>query len=440
MKKIFSLLMIMVMLVTIGMPSFAKELKDQMDSVIPGELIVSIEKTDIESRIQSINSRTENHIDVINNGEFEVESSLISSLFDDENKVSSLKSNDFMDTIIDEIGYVYLVKYENTDEDVQEVIEKLREYLEESGLKVNYIEPNYEVEADEDNLAEELDDMNVTGIHNSQYWHYNMIGIPKAWDISEGSRNVRVAVIDTGIQYTHPNLADFVDRASGKNFTTSDSYDFMDRAGHGTHVAGTIASYGQVSGVMKYATLIPIKVLNDRGSGTTYDIMQGLLHAGNVNADVANLSIRGWGYSESMNQACETVTSRGLIVVAATGNDYRNEIGYPARYKSVIAIGAVDEKGKRADFSNYGTGGVDVMAPGVKIYSTYPNSDFALLSGTSMATPHVAGVAGLMKSVNKNITPEQARRILKDTATYAGPANEYGAGIVNAYEAIKSVR
>ncbi len=436
MKKILNLLVIIIMLVTFTIPTFVNSSKDQsMGSRIPGELIVSIEDTDNENRIQSIDSKTENHIEIINNGEFEVKSSLISSTFDVRNKVSTFDNNDFMNQIIGEMGYVYLVEYQNIDENIKEVIESLKEYLTEAGLKVKSIEPNYEVKAEEDGNL----DIGVESINSYQVWNYNMIGIPKAWGISEGSKNLKVAVLDTGIQYTHPNLKEFVNTALGKNFTSNDPCDFMDRAGHGTHVAGIIASYGQVSGVMKYATLIPIKVLNDSGVGSTYSIMQGLIHAGNERADVVNMSIGGWDYNESLDRACEMVTARGVIIVAATGNDYRNVISYPARYKSVIAVGAVDKNGKRAAFSNYGTGGVDLMAPGVEIYSTYINNGFAFLTGTSMATPHVAGVAGLMKFLDKNIAPEKARQILKDVATYAGDSYEYGAGIVNACEAVKAV-
>jgi subtilisin family serine protease len=406
-----------------------------MDSRIPGELIVSIEDADNENRIQSIDSKTENHIKIINNGEFEVKSSLISSTFDVRNKVSIFDNNDFMNQIIGEMGYVYLVKYQNIDENIEKVIESLKEHLTEAGLKVKSIEPNYEVKAEEDGNL----DIGVDSINSYQVWNYNMIGIPKAWEISEGSENVKVAVLDTGIQYTHPNLKEFINTTLGKNFTSNDPCDFMDRVGHGTHVAGIIASYGQVSGVMKYATLIPIKVLNDSGVGSTYSIIQGLIHAGNEKADVINMSLGGWDYNESMDRACEIVTARGVIIVAATGNDYRNVISYPARYKSVIAVGAVDKNRKRAAFSNYGTGGVDLMAPGVEIYSTYINNGFAFLTGTSMATPHAAGAAGLMKFLDKSITPEKARQILKDTATYAGNSYEYGAGIVNAYEAVKAL-
>jgi subtilisin family serine protease len=211
----------------------------------------------------------------------------------------------------------------------------------------------------------------------------------------------------------------------------------MDVQKHGTHVSGTIASYGEVSGVMQNASIIPVKVLGDNGSGSMYGIQQGILYAASIKADVINMSLGGGGYSQGMDEACQTAVNAGVVVVAAAGNSGTNVISYPAAYNSVIAVGSVDKNRRRANSSQYGAG-LSVMAPGVGIYSTVPNNGYDTFSGTSMATPHVAGVAGLIRSVNKNLTPAEVRNILQTTAVSAGPTNEYGYGIVDAYAAVKA--
>src|SRR5699024_2569630 len=158
-----------------------------------------------------------------------------------------------------------------------------------------------------------------------------------------------------------------------------------------THVAGTIASYGSVSGVMQDATLIPVKVLNDSGSGSMFGIQQGIIHAASVNSDVINMSLGGGGYDRGMDEAIQTANNRGTIIVAATGNDGIGRVSYPAAYSGSIAVGSVTSSKTRSYFSNYGPE-LDVMAPGSNIYSTLPNSWNDYVYGTSMARPHVAGV------------------------------------------------
>ena len=141
---------------------------------------------------------------------------------------------------------------------------------------------------------------------------------------------------------------------------------------------------------------------------------------------------------QSFDDACRTAVSRGVVVVAASGNEYASSISYPAAYDSVIAVGAVDSNRRRASFSNYGTG-LELMAPGVNIYSTIPGNQYQTNSGTSMASPHVAGVAGLMRSVNRNASVSEIRSVLRNTAQYAGNSTEYGYGIVDAYAAVQAI-
>lgn len=327
----------------------------------------------------------------------------------------------FKNEAVQTVGNTYLVTYDGAKYgEVNEASLAISEELESQGYEVNYVEPNYVVQA--------------FGMHPNQEWHYNMIKAPQAWTITKGSSDVKIAVLDTGIDNTHPNLANFVNMSLAKSFVGGDT---MDRQKHGTHVSGTIASYGSVSGVMQNASLIPVKVLGDDGRGSTYGIQQGVLYAASIKADVINMSLGGGSYSKGMFDACTTAVNAGVVVVAAAGNNGTGTVSYPAAYSNVIAVGAVDSNRQRADFSQYGTG-LEVMAPGQGIYSTVPGGSYDTYDGTSMATPHVAGVAGLIRSVNKNLTSDQVRQILRDTAVNAGPANEYGYGLVDAYAAVQA--
>ena len=148
------------------------------------------------------------------------------------------------------------------------------------------------------------------------------------------------------------------------------------------------------------------------------------------------MSLGGGGYNQAMDEATKNAAENGTIVVAASGNNSSSQISYPARYPNVIAVGAVNQNQARASFSNYGDG-LEIMAPGVDIYSTYPNDEYKSWQGTSMATPHVAGVVGLMRAANAEITTEGVREILRETAQEAGESKFYGFGIVDAYEAVK---
>lgn len=329
--------------------------------------------------------------------------------------------SEFKNEAVQTVGNTYLVTYDGAKYgEVNEASLAISEELESQGYDVNYVEPNYVVQA--------------FGMHPNQEWHYNMIKAPQAWTISNGSSDVKIAVLDTGIDNTHPNLANFVNMSLAKSFVGGDT---MDRQKHGTHVSGTIASYGSVSGVMQNASLIPVKVLGDDGRGSTYGIQQGVLYAASIKADVINMSLGGGNYSKGMYDACTTAVNAGVVVVAAAGNNGSGTVSYPAAYSNVIAVGAVNSSRQRADFSQYGTG-LEVMAPGEGIYSTVPGGSYDTYDGTSMATPHVAGVAGLIRSVNKSLTSDQVRQILRNTAVNAGPANEYGYGIVDAYAAVQA--
>jgi subtilisin family serine protease len=399
---------------------------DQANS-FEDQLIVSIESDDsIEKSpagIMNSNSNLANH-------GFQV----VDSLMDNESSALQAEGNQQLrEEIVENMGWVYLLEYNTADyNSFEEAETALQQALKDEGLKVRHISKNEEVHATDAAV------MNNTAadLHPSQEWHYEMINAPEAWEITNGSSDVKIAVLDTGIDDNHQSLGDFVNTDLGENFVGGNST--MDDQGHGTHVSGTIASYGSVSGVMQEATLIPVKVLGADGSGSIFGIIDGVLHAVSVDADVINMSLGGGGYNPSFDEAVETAVNSGTIVVAASGNEYQSSISYPAAYESVIAVGSVTSDKTRSPFSNYGEG-LELMAPGSNIYSTVPNNGYDTLSGTSMASPHVAGVAGLLRAANPNATVSEVRAAMNDTAESVGDPFEYGNGIVDAYGAVQQI-
>ena len=241
------------------------------------------------------------------------------------------------------------------------------------------------------------------------------IDAPEAWAISTGSPAVTVAVIDTGIDYTHPDLA--ANYAGGYNFVSADSNP-MDDHGHGTHVSGTIAAALDnltgdpaaaegVVGVAPNARILAYKVCGADGTCSDFAIEQALAQAITDGAKVINMSLGSLEYSQSLNDGVQAAWNAGLVIVAAAGNDGTTDRFYPAALDNVVSVAAFDEDDRRAAFSNYGSW-VDISAPGNVIMSTYPlascvasgvpgNSGcYTWLSGTSMATPHVSGAAALV--------------------------------------------
>lgn len=400
--------------------SFAKSSNDISSDSIEGELVVSVEK---DSNVSSIQDTDDTIFDANNleqNG-FRVEDALFS-----DNKTMS---NEFKNESVEQTGSVYLVEYSESEyKNINKAKEELEKTLKDLDLDVRYIQENYTVHA-----LEEVSDITPMDIHPDQEWNYNMIKASEAWDTNSGSSDTSIAVLDTGIDSDHENLKDYVNTEAGQNFVGDDTDDDQ---GHGTHVAGTIASYGKVSGVMEEGTLIPVKVLDDDGDGSMYDIQKGITYAASEGADVINMSLGGGEYNQGMKEAIESANSKGTIVVAASGNDGQQDISYPAAYDNTIAVGSVTSSKSRSIFSNYGEE-LDVMAPGSNIYSTTPDGNYDAMSGTSMASPHVAGVMGLIRSADSDISVDDATSILKETAKNVGPDREYGYGIVDAKEAVQ---
>ncbi|MEH2355670.1 S8 family peptidase [Nostoc sp.] len=273
-------------------------------------------------------------------------------------------------------------------------------------------------------------------------WGADMVKAPEVWAQGYTGKGVVVAVVDTGVDYNHEDLTNniwtntkeiagngidddgngYIDDNYGWNFADQNN-NTLDDNGHGTHVSGTIAgennNYG-VTGIAYDAKIMAVKALDSSGSGSYSSISKGIRYAVDNGANVINLSLGGASSNRTLESAIDYASSKGVIVVMAAGNDGDSSPDYPARYasKSGIAVGAVDKNNNLADFSNRsGTNPIAyVTAPGVKVYSSVPNNQYATYSGTSMAAPHVAGIVALMLSANSNLTDAQVRQIVTETA------------------------
>lgn len=270
------------------------------------------------------------------------------------------------------------------------------------------------------------------------------IHAPEAWAMTTGAPDLLIAIIDSGIDYTHEDLNDGRVRTDiDKDYVNKDD-DALDDNGHGTHVAGTIAAAGNnaigISGILWQAQLLPLKVCDEGGSCSIDAISSAIHYAADQGARVINMSLGSSSCSETLEAAIDyAYFEKGVVVVAAAGND-NNLVGYPAAYEPVLAVGALDRHGKRAYFSSYGEA-LDLVAPGVRIFSTVPNNGYETFSGTSMASPHVAGVAGLLLAQRPTLTNHEVRAILTASADDLGEVGrdrQYGYGLVDAVRALES--
>ena len=226
-------------------------------------------------------------------------------------------------------------------------------------------------------------------------WGMVKVEAPQAWDVTTGSPNTNIAVLDTGVDLDHPDLVDKI--VSPINFSSSPTAD--DVHGHGTHVAGVAAAMTDngvgVAGLGYSSKIMNVKVLGDTGSGAYSWIVAGIIWAVDNGADIINMSLGGSSPSLTVEDAINYAWSKGVVVVAAAGNNGDTTPLYPAYYTNCIAVAATDSLDRLASWSNYGEW-VDMAAPGVGIYSTLKNNGYGYKSGTSMASPHVAGLAALV--------------------------------------------
>ncbi len=342
--------------------------------------------------------------------------------------------------------------------------------------RVEYAEPNYIRRAQ----------FVPSDVLYGTQWHYPLINLPQAWDITLGDSAVTVAVLDTGVLLNHPDLQgqwvpgyDFVsslDESLDGDGIDNDPSDPGDKslAGgrssfHGTHVAGTIAALSNngvgVAGVAPGVRIMPIRVLGRTG-GTSFDLQQAVLYAAGLGnssgtrpvrrADIINLSLSGATPSQSEQNVFALARGQGVIVVAAAGNERSGQPSYPAAYSGVISVSAVSIRQALASYSNFGST-IDVAAPGGDVHggivstigSEGPNNtiNFGYIgySGTSMATPHVAGVLALMKSVKPSLTPGEVDALLaagRLTTDLGAPGRDdsFGHGLIDAYKAVQAAQ
>ena len=300
------------------------------------------------------------------------------------------------------------------------------------------------------------------------------IDAPEAWNITTGSSDVVIAIIDTGVDYRHNDLAanmwrnsgeiagdgkdndgnGYVDDVYGYDFANNDGNP-MDGNGHGTHVAGTIGAAANGSGVVGVnwdVSLMALKFLTDSGYGSTSDAIAAINYATmmkrdfGVNIVATNNSWGGGGYSSVLRNAIAAAGNQGILFIAAAGNDNNNNdqsASYPSNYNldAIIAVAATDHRDNRASFSSYGATTVDLAAPGVSIYSTTPNNRYASYSGTSMATPHVSGVVGLLAAANPSASMAEIKQAILDgadpVASMAGKA--LTGGRLNAHASLQLI-
>lgn len=305
----------------------------------------------------------------------------------------------------------------------------------------------------------------------SKLWGMERIKINELWKMGvQGSRKIKVAVIDTGISLNHPDLKDniwtnpneipdngidddgdgFIDDVHGWNFA-SQSNNANDDQMHGSHCSGTIGAVGNngvgVAGVNWNVSLVPVKFLDAYGSGTLEGAVQAVRYATKMGVQVMSNSWGGGGYSQLLLEAIQEARNAGILFVAAAGNDSANNdevASYPANYEvdNIISVAAINSSGALADFSNYGKNKVHVAAPGVNIFSTVLEGGYRLLDGTSMATPHVSGLAALLWSVNPKMNYAQIKERILQTVTpnRALRRKVISGGEINAEQAFSNTR
>ncbi|HYF96190.1 MAG TPA: S8 family serine peptidase [Symbiobacteriaceae bacterium] len=293
--------------------------------------------------------------------------------------------------------------------------------------QVEYVEPNYIYTAD----------LTPNDPSLGSQWAWTKVQAYAAWDVTQGAAATVVAVIDTGVQRNHPDLDAKI--VAGYDFVQNDSAP-DDGNGHGTHVSGTAAAETNNAtggaGICPGCSIMPVRVLDNNGSGTLANVASGIIWAADHGARVINMSLGGPGGSTTLESAVNYAWNKGVFLACAAGNSNSSAPSYPAYYSNCFAVASTTASDTRSSFSNYGSW-VEIAAPGSAIYSTYLNSGYATLDGTSMATPHVAGLAGLLAS--QGLTNTQIRdRIMSSADKINGTGTYWTGGRINALAAVSN--
>jgi thermitase len=302
--------------------------------------------------------------------------------------------------------------------------------------RVEYAEPDY--------IAQPAYEPNDPYYGDGTQWGPQKIQASLAWNLCTGDPNVVIAIIDSGVDPNHPDLAGKL--VTGYNFLDG-STDTTDDYGHGTHVAGIAAAATDngvgIAGVAFDSWIMPLKVYNKYTSALYSRIANAMTYAADHGAKVISVSLGNYSFSSNLQSAVNYAWNAGCVLVGSAGNNNRSDPLYPAAYDNVIGVSATDQNDSRASWSNYGSY-ISVAAPGVSIYSTYWNdgSTYVHMSGTSMAAPHVAGLAALLFAQDGTRSNATVRSLVESSADDLGDAGwdqYYGYGRINAYRALGTV-
>jgi thermitase len=389
------------------------------------------------------------------------ESELIQQKFAKSNSTINTETYNFSQHAV-----LYLKNKTDPQQAIQ-LIKNNKDYFQKEGYEIISIEPNYLYKAEVDTPND---------VFFKDQWGLTKISCPDAWSITKGSKNTKVAIIDTGIDLEHEDLKanisgdiyDFVDidtvnyKEAGYSLFKEEDYTQPDAQpsdfnGHGTHTAGIIGAIQNnaigISGVCPEVSLLPIRAgfsiknINNYECGILEDddIANAIVYAADHGANVISMSFGASNVSSTILQSVIYAKSKGAILVASAGNESANRKQYPAAYENVISVSASTNANKKASFSQYGDW-IDIIAPGYDIYSTVPRSGgylsspsgYKMLSGTSMAAPFVAGVAALLKSANPTLSPPDIENIIKASSDFPDEQDLYfGSGIINANKALR---
>jgi len=409
---------------------YTAQTQSSADNYVKGELIVKFKDTvDInenQKHISSLNAASSADLDSLNRLNKEKAKSMKRLFREKKNSLSN----------------IYIIR---TDKD-ENLIELAEMY--ENNNYIEYAEPNYKI-----HILETPDDT-----YYFLEWSHQIADSEAGWDIETGSNKIIIAVIDTGIDLDHPDLDSkiwsntgeipgnsidddgngYIDDIKGWDFINNDN-DPDDDHSHGTHCGGIAAAETDnnrgVAGVCWGCTLMPVKSLNSFGGGTDITVGYSIIYAADNGADIISMSIGGPINSSFLEDAVNYAYDKGIVIIAAAGNENNNNFNYPAAYDNVIAVTASRSTDERASFSTYGYW-TDIAAPGLNIFSTVINS-YNFKSGTSMACPFVAGVAGLLLSDNSDLTNDMIETILKSSTDPVTSTVYMGTGRINVKEALE---
>lgn len=318
--------------------------------------------------------------------------------------------------------------------------ELLRELRRDNTVEV--AEPNYIITKQTTSTPQNVSLPNDEFFQEYQ-WNLSQISAEQGWNLTEGAEDVIIAVLDTGVDPDHQDLSGKLLPGYNAFDGTSNSYD---EHGHGTHVAGIAAAITNnvtgIAGVSWHNFILPVKVLDEDGQGTSFEVARGIRWATDNGAKVINMSLGDYYNSFILHDAIRYAHKNDVVLIAASGNDNVTTPMYPADYPEVLTVAAVDHNRERAFFSNFGPH-VDVTAPGEHIPSTFPDNNYVIMSGTSMAAPHVAGLAGLIRSLNPDLNKAEVHNLIRETSLDLGPTGHdqyYGFGEIDVARALENLR